>query len=195
MSRPKGSKLSEAAKQKMSESRIRFYANGGKATNGMKGKHHTEEAKERMRQVNIEHENHKNFGDTSGPNNPAWKGGIPSWRTYKKNHPEMERLNGIQKRAKLLNIPVTFTTSTFREWYFSTPKVCVYCGREVSINSGHRMDSLSFDRKYNELGYVEGNLCIACNRCNTVKGNFFTFEQMKEIAEKYFKGKETVTSV
>lgn len=51
------------------------------------------------------------------------------------------------------------------------------------------MNNLSIDRKYNELGYTIDNLCLACNRCNTVKGNTFTYDEMVEIGHNYIKPK------
>ena len=187
-----GTTHSNETKEKIRQKRIAFYANGGVSVNGMKGKKHTPETLEKMRQVNIEHGNHKNFGDMSGSNNPAWKGGGDRNKRYKLNHPEVEKFNGTKARAKLLGIPNTLTLVAFREWYATTPKVCEYCDRDISLKTNKRMESASIDRKYNELGYTIDNICFACNRCNTVKGNVFNYDQMREIAQKYLK--ETVTS-
>jgi hypothetical protein len=190
--RKKGFNHSLITKEKIRQKRIEFYARGGKATNGMKGKKHKPESLEKMRQINIERGNHKNFGDTSGANNPAWKGGGDKNKRYKKNHPEVEKYNGTKRRAKLLKIIHTISLLEFREWYKITPKICAYCDRNISERT-ERMRNLSIDRKYNELGYTLENICFACNRCNTVKGNVFTFDQMREIAQKYLK--EVITSI
>ena len=136
---------------------------------------------------------HKNFGDTSGSNNSAWKGGGDRNKRYKESHPEIEKFNGTKARSKLLNIPNTLTLNYFRDWYNLTPKICAYCDKNISIKTTKRMNNLSIDRKSNEQGYVEGNICFSCNRCNTVKGNTFNYEQMREIAQKYLK--QPVTSI
>lgn len=36
------------------------------------------------------------------------------------------------------------------------------------------------------MGYVIGNIVLACTRCNSVKNGYLTYEQMKEVAQKYF---------
>lgn len=189
----KNYKHSSETIEKIRKARVLFYEKGGKAVNGMIGKKHKPETLEKMRLINIVKGNHKNFGDTSGENNPAWKGGEPHRKetrvTYRKNHPEVESFNGTKRRAKLLDIPHNLNIIEFREWYASTLKVCVYCDLDISQKTEKRMESLSIDRKYNEIGYVKGNLCFACNRCNTVKGNTFTYDEMVEIGHRYIKEK------
>lgn len=157
----------------------------------------SEETKEKMRNAklgkkrpNMMGANNHNFGkDFSGSRNPGWKGGFSKAqksKRHKEKHPETVRFDGMKRRAKEKSLEFNITLEEFREWLKSKDQTCEYCKREVIINSGDRMGSLSIDRKDNELGYILNNLCISCNRCNTVKGNFFTYEQMKEIAEKYF---------
>ena len=186
-------KHSEETKNKIREARFKFYANGGISTNGMKGKKHKPESLEKMRKANILNNNYKNFGDMSGSNNPVWKGGAEhrkeTARKYRKNHPYVESYYGSKSRAKKLNIPHDISFDEFKHWYELTPKICVYCDLDINCKTENRMTNLSIDRKYNELGYIKNNICFACNRCNTVKGNTFTFDEMMEIGHKYIKYK------
>ena len=43
----------------------------------------------------------------------------------------------------------------------------------------------SIERKENNKGYTKNNIALACFHCNTIKSNFFTAAEMKEIAMKY----------
>ncbi len=67
-------------------------------------------------------------------------------------------------------------------------KVCYYCGIGLSTN-GNRAAQISVDRKDNSIGYTIENIELCCQRCNTIKGNIFTAEEMSEIAHKYIKPK------
>ena len=91
----------------------------------------------------------------------------------------------IQKRAAVKNIP-TCSTEEFKKWFAEQKSECVYCHttNEEAMNAyNHR---LHIDRKISSLGYVVGNMVFACQRCNLVKSGYLTYEQMKEVAEKYF---------
>ena len=102
--------------------------------------------------------------------------------------------SALKSRVKFFgNKPLTITKDEFVEWYTNTPKICVYCDLteedlpkviDSFIEFTYR---LSIDSKDNDTGYVKGNLLLACNRCNTVKSNFLTFNEMREIGQKYFK--------
>ena len=48
---------------------------------------------------------------------------------------------------------------------------------------------LTVDCIENDLGYIKGNLALACLRCNFTKSNLLSFDEMREIAQKYFKPK------
>jgi len=187
-----GTKHSEETKELIRQKRYAYYASNGPPISTMKGKTHSPETREKMRQSNIINKNHLNFGNTAGENNPSWRGGIEHVRLtriqYKENFPWREKYYGSKRRALLLNIPHTISSIDFSNWYNDTQKICVYCDRDV-MKKTERMMNLSIDRKENDLGYTLENICIACNRCNTVKGNVFTYVQMREIAEKFLKGK------
>ena len=89
--------------------------------------------------------------------------------------------------------PVLVSKDDFVEWYDRQPKVCVYCGieekqlKQVKDSFNNVSIKLTVDCKDNKLGYVKENLVFACRRCNWVKSDFFTYEQMLEIGLKYIK--------
>lgn len=84
---------------------------------------------------------------------------------------------------------VGFTKNEFLEWYSEQSKQCTYCCRTIEevkmVDDGLLLYSnqLSIDRKDNEKGYVPNNIVLSCFRCNLIKGNFFTYEQMIRVGE------------
>jgi hypothetical protein len=136
-----------------------------------------------------------NYPDRTGIKNSNWRGGGDKHKRYIKKHPEIHRFGGMRQRAKMNHVPFGLSFKTFIIWFSNTPKVCAYCGIELNPDmriKTEKRDNLTIDRKYNEVGYVEGNLCIACGLCNMVKSNIFTYEEMKEIASKYIKPKRNL---
>lgn len=91
--------------------------------------------------------------------------------------------------AKKRGIKFTILPDEFISWYDSQEKKCVYCDKaeneigRVSDVLDFKSMKLSIDRVDNEKGYETGNLALACQRCNTIKGNFFTKEEMIEIGQ------------
>ena len=87
--------------------------------------------------------------------------------------------------------PFKLTKEQFIKWYNSQPKYCVYCSiseADVSFwtnNFNSWVKKLSIDCKDNSRGYIIENLVLACERCNTIKGNMFSHAQMLEIGQKY----------
>ena len=82
----------------------------------------------------------------------------------------------------------------FVVWYLSQEKKCSYCDIEAGSDDNRFFMGkyqLSIDRIDSSKGYVCGNLCLACCRCNQTKSNFFTFSEMREIAQKFIKPKFT----
>jgi len=55
--------------------------------------------------------------------------------------------------------------------------ICAYCGGPPP-NSGH-----GIDRKDPTQGYTQRNVVIACDACNRIKSDVFSFEQMLEIGQ------------
>jgi 5-methylcytosine-specific restriction endonuclease McrA len=85
------------------------------------------------------------------------------------------------------HIPVSITKNEFIKWYNNSPRVCTYCGlpwetlRTIKDRKNCKVTRLTVDRMDNTKGYEKDNLCLACMRCNDMKGNFFSYEQMKRI--------------
>ena len=48
---------------------------------------------------------------------------------------------------------------------------------------------LSVDAKDNTIGYVAGNLALACHRCNGIKSDFFSYEEMLGIGDIFVRPK------
>jgi len=91
--------------------------------------------------------------------------------------------------------PVKITQDEFVKWYEEQPKKCHYC--EIPSEYSHLMRKyfgahgvqLSVDCKRNDVGYKLGNIVLSCDRCNFIKSNIFTYEEMLEIGQKYIKPK------
>jgi len=58
-----------------------------------------------------------------------------------------------------------------------------------SVNNGwnNRTARLTVDRIDNSLSYSGENIVLSCPRCNMIKSNYFSFEEMREIGQKYVK--------
>lgn len=128
------------------------------------------------------------------------KDGLDLWcKTCTKKHGEQYRktpkgiytnLKGrITHREKR---ELCFTSDEFVEWYNSQDKICVYCGlteeefiKAFQPHYKRKMKRLTVDRKNNDEGYTLDNIVLACHRCNSIKSDWFTYEEMKEIAKKY----------
>jgi hypothetical protein len=86
-------------------------------------------------------------------------------------------------------VKVNITRKEFKEWYDSQEQKCHYCGRTLDevLKSpdplSKRIFRLTVDRRNSEKGYDKGNLVLACYRCNWVKSNFFTEQEMIEIGK------------
>lgn len=83
----------------------------------------------------------------------------------------------------------------FVEWYENELKVCAYCGVPEELlerflsQYTSRYARFTIDCINPELGYTKGNLALACDKCNATKNNIFSFDEMREIAQKYIKPK------
>ena len=98
----------------------------------------------------------------------------------------------LKKKNDPTTKPFVVSFNEFKELFEKETK-CHYCHLPVKdwhkIIDSHlpRTKRLSVDCMNNELGYVSGNIVLACYRCNNIKNNFFSYEDFKEIAEKYIK--------
>lgn len=121
---------------------------------------------------------------------------------YAKEHPDQAKIgrnkymaspkgiySQIKKNCQKRNRALIMTREEFVGWYNSVAKSCVYCGVDeinLAINSKvftsrYRTKRLTIDRIDNNIGYEVCNLCLACDICNTVKSDIFSFEEMQQI--------------
>jgi hypothetical protein len=103
-----------------------------------------------------------------------------------------QKYASLKKRAISKNLPVTLTFDQFRYLKLGD---CHYCGvSELFIKfycELMRINTpwMTIDRKNNDLGYTPENCVTSCYLCNKTKSNFFSYEDMLEIAEKFIKPK------
>jgi len=97
------------------------------------------------------------------------------------------RFYRIRTNARRRQIPFGMTLKDFIKWFENQPQICHYCQCPLTSGNGSsEYSSLNVDRKDNHKGYFLDNLVLACRRCNSMKGDWLTYEQTMEIAKKYF---------
>jgi len=102
----------------------------------------------------------------------------------------------LKQSAKRRGLPLKFSLKEFKSWYRKQPKLCVYCGiseeewglLQQKTGEGHAQ-RLSIDRIDSNQGYEQGNLVLACMRCNTVKSYLMTFDEMRRIGQEILRPK------
>ena len=91
--------------------------------------------------------------------------------------------------------PINISKVDFIAWYESQPRVCAYCDilEEdlwiVQNHYGRRVKRLTVDSMDNSRGYDLDNIILACARCNFIKSDLLSFDEMREFAQKYIKPK------
>ncbi|MBA3678508.1 MAG: hypothetical protein H0W74_14090 [Sphingosinicella sp.] len=109
--------------------------------------------------------------------NPAEKG-----RRWRQAHPERPLVYDARRRARARGIPFDITHGEVQEIISSW--TCTYCGTLVgTFAGGLRPQSATLDRLVPELGYVKGNVCLACHACNSAKGEH-TLQSLRAWADK-----------
>ncbi len=73
--------------------------------------------------------------------------------------------NNAQRRKLTFQL----TSKQFINWFNRTD--CFYCLEHIS--------TIGLDRKNNSKGYSEENIVFCCNRCNKIKSNLLTFDEMR----------------
>jgi hypothetical protein len=105
--------------------------------------------------------------------------GLKGRQTFYRRHED--------KREK----PFQLERDSFLEWYANQIKECHYCGisqedlaliKDSQLRKVHR---LTIDCKENDWGYFLENMVLSCNRCNAIKGDFFTYEEMLHIGKEH----------
>ncbi len=101
----------------------------------------------------------------------------------------------MRGRARHSNIDFNLTQKEFVDWFVTQRLQCHYCETDLEFGNGgadKSFSGLTVDRKDNERGYEIENICLACRRCNTVKGSWFTEKEMLEIAGRYLTSKSYI---
>ena len=85
------------------------------------------------------------------------------------------KLARLRREARLRGVEVTLTRGEYEALLL--PGLCTYCGAALPT-SGHAVDRVD-----STLGYTRTNVVAACDTCNRVKADIFTFQQMTEIGQ------------
>lgn len=91
--------------------------------------------------------------------------------TRKKIEPHVSRWLGIVTRAKKKSLECDLDLDDVK-YIIDSP--CIYC------NSKERIE---VDRMNSNKGYTKLNTVPACRRCNTIKNNVVTYEEMMTIVD------------
>lgn len=92
----------------------------------------------------------------------------------------------LKSRAKQRTIPFNLNKEEFIKWYKKQTQICTYCGRtieEINKTQFGRSNKLTIDRKDNNKGYELNNIVLACMRCNYIKSDYFTEQEMIQIGK------------
>ncbi len=91
--------------------------------------------------------------------------------------------------------PVLISKDDFVEWYNAQPKKCAYCDIPeddfvlLRNRYGSRAKRLTIDSKDNSVGYEVENMVLACERCNFIKSNILSFDEMRYIGLTFIRPK------
>jgi len=90
---------------------------------------------------------------------------------------------------------VQLSKQEFIDWYQKQEQKCTYCGIPENLlkllkwgNKIFRL-RLTIDRKDNTKNYTLDNICLCCSKCNFIKGDILTYQEMKKIGKKYIQPK------
>ena len=101
------------------------------------------------------------------------------------------RYTRLKSNAKRRGTGFFLGRDEFIAWLNNQERGCHYCG--VELNTEYkRSTQLTVDRKNNAYGYSVDNIVLSCWRCNSIKSDVFTEDEMIEIGEKYLKYKRLI---
>lgn len=84
----------------------------------------------------------------------------------------ISRWHSMRSRARKKGLECTMTTGDVLR-VMELP--CIYCGSHAKYSE--------LDRKDSAIGYLVSNVVPACRRCNTIKNNVVTYEEMLKIVD------------
>jgi len=92
--------------------------------------------------------------------------------------------DGLNKKGYPRNNLLNISKEEFVKWYNQEEKICYYCKRtlkeikEENDRMNEKINRLTIDRANNKRGYEKGNMVLACMRCNAIKSDYFTRDEM-----------------
>ncbi len=120
-------------------------------------------------------------------------------------------ISRIKQGAKKRGLTVSLTEEEYRNWWVTTEDRCYYCNSSLNdymkikdeilkydgnnydilkykiffrSNIQRQIDKMTVDRVDNNIGYDLHNIVKACWICNSLKGDFFSAEDMKILSPK-----------
>jgi len=91
--------------------------------------------------------------------------------------------------------PFKLGREEFVDWYEDQTKKCVYCDivaedlPKLSDPFNDFSHRLTVDCKDNSIGYELDNIVLACRRCNSIKSDILTFDEMIYVGQNFIKPK------
>ena len=113
---------------------------------------------------------------------------------YYAKYPTRFAWRGLRRRAKRDGLTL-LSLERFEAWMKEQPQHCAYCGMDAATAKDRFGHTLHVDRKECQLGYAEGNISLACHRCNVVKSAYLSHDQMMEVAGMFFGGANSHASL
>lgn len=99
------------------------------------------------------------------------------WKLY--HYTALGKARSVFRRANRKGVEV-LPAKNLETIFCSLPMRCHYCNTELT------WETCQPDRKDPQKGYVDGNITFACDRCNRVKTDILTEQQMLEVAQRFF---------
>ncbi len=115
------------------------------------------------------------------------------YKTYLKATWTQPNMIFARKKANAKKEGISFEVNKeeFIGWYTNQPLECHYCKlsplnfqKTGQAFLKHKVN-LGLDRVDNTQGYKLDNLVLCCNLCNSIKGGFFNYDEMKIIAKDF----------
>lgn len=87
-----------------------------------------------------------------------------------------KRFSNTKNQAKKRDLEFSLSLDDFID---EISKPCSYCSNLLGEKS---IFASGLDRKDNSKGYTIDNICSCCWICNSIKGEFLSYEEMKNVA-------------
>jgi len=135
--------------------------------------------------------------------NPTKKDGYNSWckQCCRETNKRISKtpsgiFQSVKSRSKYYGKhEVEITQEEFVEWYENEPKKCAYCDIPedklwiMKELFSCRWMRLTVDCRDATMPYAVGNLMLACDKCNIVKNNVLSYDEMRYVGQTFVKSK------